>query len=94
MAGNKKGHPNYYKGKKDAIDLLEFGNANIEFTHGVIDQYELCKRIGVSYPTLRKFYTYWVEQVEKKIAEGAFKMEEPNGKKESTERAFTDNQRV
>lgn len=73
-----KGHPGYYKGKLDKIDLIAFGNANMEYCVGIISKSELARRINVSVPTLEKYYINLCMRLESEVAKGNLKWTFPN----------------
>lgn len=51
----QKGHPKSYEGKLKDINLIDFGNALIEYMSGLINKEEFAKKCGISYPTLKKY---------------------------------------
>lgn len=65
-----KGHPNYYKGKKDTIDMAKFGNALNDFMNNGLTIGKFAKQVGVSVPTLQKHFEYWCVLLEKQIRSG------------------------
>lgn len=69
--------------KKDTVDIIEFGNCFQEFTHGLITGGEMAERLGVTMPTLNKYFRYWYEKMERMIADEKLEWKYPEKESEN-----------